>query len=205
MFKWLKNLFKIDIPDVSAHIAEEPKIANFKTGAIKHVSVTSPGTGYNSTTSPVVTSQATPQPNWVTTTTTSSNYTIGSTASNSGIFTVGAGGGGGYISGGGGGGAGYAGYSHVNPPSGWPNNYTFHTTPTNIISIAGGPNNKELVRLNSDGTVTWTNGVEDLDEAAKTFSRMLSLSAEMAAGITTSVKLRMRDSVFEDLISFAKE
>jgi hypothetical protein len=194
MFDWIKNLFKIDIPDVSSHIAEEPKIANFKTGAIKSVSVTTPGTGYTSGSV-----QASPTRVWASTSP-PANYTIGATHAANGVFTVGAGGGGG-----GSASASYAGYSYGNlPPSGCPNNgYTFQSTPTSIISISGA-SNKELVRLNSDGTVVWATGVE-VDEAAKTFANMMSLSAEMAAGITQSMKLRMRDSVFEDLINIAKE
>jgi hypothetical protein len=58
--------------------------------------------------------------------------------------------------------------------------------------------------LNLDGSVTWPNGIE-IDEAAEAFGKSLQLGAEMRAGINKSVKLKMRDSVFEDLISIAKE
>jgi hypothetical protein len=65
-------------------------------------------------------------------------------------------------------------------------------------------NGKEIVKLKSDGTVEWTNGIE-IDEAAEAFAKTLSMGAEMSAGITKKVKLEMRDSVFEDLIAIAKE
>jgi len=65
-------------------------------------------------------------------------------------------------------------------------------------------NGKEIVKLKSDGTVEWTNGIE-IDEAAEAFAKTLALGAEMSAGITKKVKLEMRDSVFEDLIAIAKE
>ncbi len=62
----------------------------------------------------------------------------------------------------------------------------------------------EIVRLNKDGTVTWAEDI-NVDEAAESFSKAISLGVEMQIGITQSVKLRMRDSVFEDLIEIAKE
>jgi hypothetical protein len=65
-------------------------------------------------------------------------------------------------------------------------------------------NNKEIVRLNNDGTVQWNKGIE-IDEAAEAFSKSLTLGAEMHIGISKRVKQNMRDSVFEDLISIAKE
>jgi len=77
-------------------------------------------------------------------------------------------------------------------PQSNPNIFTLHD-----------PNNKEIVKLNSDGTITWTDGIE-IDEAAEAFSKSIRLGAELSAGITKSVKLRMRDSVFEDIIEMAK-
>ena len=62
----------------------------------------------------------------------------------------------------------------------------------------------EIVRLNLDGTVTWAKDI-NIDEAAVAFSKSISLGAEMRAGITEATKLKMRDSVFEDLINIAKE
>ena len=63
---------------------------------------------------------------------------------------------------------------------------------------------KELVRLNKDGSVTWSKEI-DVDEAAAAFARSINLGAEMMAGITQGVKHRMRDSVFNDLIEIARE
>jgi hypothetical protein len=84
--------------------------------------------------------------------------------------------------------------------------YTVGSNLHNMSSIitfnkAGGA---EVVRLNSDGTIKWANGIE-IDEAAKAFARSVQLGAEMSAGITKGAKLRMRDSVFADLINIAKE
>ena len=62
----------------------------------------------------------------------------------------------------------------------------------------------EIVRLNTDGTVKWSNGI-NIDEAAEAFGKSLSIGVEMKAGITTRVKHEMRDSVFADLIEIAKE
>lgn len=81
--------------------------------------------------------------------------------------------------------------------------FTFSTPVTNIITL-NGANNVEIVRLNTDGSVTWTNG-EDINAAAKAFSTALSLGAEQIAGITSGVKIRMRDSVFNDLINIAND
>jgi hypothetical protein len=58
--------------------------------------------------------------------------------------------------------------------------------------------------LNLDGSVTWANGI-DIDAAAEAFGKSLHMSAEIQAGISKAVKLKMRDSVFEDLINIAKE
>lgn len=74
--------------------------------------------------------------------------------------------------------------------------------PTHLISLTNA--GKEIVRLNADGSVTWNQEIQ-IDEAAKAFARSISVGAEMAAGISKSAKLRMRDSVFTDLISIAKE
>ena len=65
-------------------------------------------------------------------------------------------------------------------------------------------NGSEIVRVNKDGSVTWSSGIE-INEAAEAFAKAISIGAEMRAGITQSVKYRMRDSVFADLIEFAKE
>ena len=63
---------------------------------------------------------------------------------------------------------------------------------------------QEIVRLNKDGTITWANGIE-IDEAADAFGRSIVLGAEMVAGISKGAKLRMRNSVFADLIQIAAE
>lgn len=75
--------------------------------------------------------------------------------------------------------------------------------PTNIITFSKS-GNQEIVRMNPDGSVTWANGV-DIDAAAEAFAKSMTIGAEMSAGISKAVKLRMRDSVFEDLINIAKE
>jgi len=75
---------------------------------------------------------------------------------------------------------------------------------TSVVAFYKGACGGELVRLNRDGTITWSNGI-DVDEAAEAFGRAISLGAEMQAGITEGTKRRMRDSVFADLIEIAKE
>ena len=75
-------------------------------------------------------------------------------------------------------------------------------TPTHIASFHNNQN-KEIVRLNTDGTVTWADGATE-DEAAQAFSRAMTMSGEMCAGITYGVKQRIRDAAFEELIDMAK-
>lgn len=89
-------------------------------------------------------------------------------------------------------------------------NYTMGTyasiqqqQPTSIIRFMT-DNGTEIVRMDVDGTVVWANGIE-LDEAAKCFAKSMRMGAEISAGITKKVKLEMRDSVFNDIISIAKE
>lgn len=72
----------------------------------------------------------------------------------------------------------------------------------NIITLSS--NGKEIVRLNVDGSVTWNNEI-NVDKAAEAFGKSISIGGEMATGITKRVKLKMRDSVFEDLINIAKK
>jgi hypothetical protein len=62
--------------------------------------------------------------------------------------------------------------------------------------------NKEIVRLNKDGTVTWADNI-NIDEAAEAFGRAIQIGAERASGIRYGVKQRMRDAVFEELIDIA--
>ena len=61
-----------------------------------------------------------------------------------------------------------------------------------------------IVELHNDGSVTWDNEI-DISEAAKALTEVLTLTAEQRAGVSTNVKLKMRDSVFNDLIQIAKE
>jgi len=79
---------------------------------------------------------------------------------------------------------------------------TYNPKPSPIIINSS--NNKEVVRLNPDGSVTWNKEI-NIDEAARAFAESLRVGAELASGITEGVKRRMRDSVFEDLIAVAKE
>lgn len=84
-------------------------------------------------------------------------------------------------------------------------NYTIgpaSNTPADLIELKS--NGKEIVRLTRDGSVVWASHI-DVDEAAKAFSESLTIGSEMAAGITQRVKVKMRDSVFNDIIEIAKE
>lgn len=74
--------------------------------------------------------------------------------------------------------------------------------PTNILSLRG-KDNTEIVRLNVDGTVTWSQEI-NIDEAAEALTRTLVLGAELSTGITRKVKAEMRDTVFEEIIELAK-
>jgi len=73
---------------------------------------------------------------------------------------------------------------------------------SSLVSLSNG--GKELVRLERDGTVIWEEGVT-IDEAAEAFSKMLRLSAELSAGISYGTKQRMRDAVFQEIVSMAEE
>ena len=66
-----------------------------------------------------------------------------------------------------------------------------------------GTDQKEIVRLNKDGSVTWADGI-NIDDAADAFGRSMALGAENIAGVTYGVKQRIRDAVFEELIDMAK-
>jgi hypothetical protein len=83
-------------------------------------------------------------------------------------------------------------------------NGMFVQTPPNHIMTFSNPAGQEIVRLNLDGSVSWPNGI-DIDAASEAFGKSLQMGAEMRSGISKSVKLKMRDSVFEDLINIAKE
>ena len=77
------------------------------------------------------------------------------------------------------------------------------SSPSSVVTFYNNSHN-EVVRVNPDGSVTWANGV-NVDEAAESFATALTLGAERAAGISYFVKQKMRDTVFEELISIAKE
>lgn len=83
------------------------------------------------------------------------------------------------------------------------NTFIFNPMPNNLVTVWSS-SNKEIVRLNADGSVIW-NGEIDVDAAAEAFGRALTMGAELSAGITKRVKRKMRDSIFEDIISIAKE
>jgi hypothetical protein len=73
-----------------------------------------------------------------------------------------------------------------------------------IIAISSPSTGKEIVKIDGNGSVIWNNEV-NIDAAAESFSKVLQLSAEKSAGISTSVKQRIRDTVFDEIIEFAKE
>lgn len=106
----------------------------------------------------------------------------------------------------------YAGYASmitsIPPcPTGYASSFTtganFHNSGPVVLTLYNN-SHCEIVRLDTDGTITWANGI-NVDEAAEAFSRVISLSAEIKSGITQGVKHRIRDSVFADLINIAKE
>ncbi len=53
-------------------------------------------------------------------------------------------------------------------------------------------------------SVYWSKDI-DIDEAATAFGKSIQLGAEISVGITYGVKQRMRDVVFEEIISMAQE
>jgi len=82
-------------------------------------------------------------------------------------------------------------------------NSIFISQPPNVMSIRA-PNGKDIVTIENDGTITWADTI-DVDAAAESFGQVLALSVEMRAGITSAIKSKIRDSVFEDLISIAQD
>lgn len=93
-------------------------------------------------------------------------------------------------------------YSGMGPTvtSAWWSNAQSHT---DVISLFG-ENKQEIVRISNAGEVIWGDGI-NVTDAAKAFGRSLRLGTEQAAKITYNVKQQMRDAVFEELISMAKE
>ena len=78
---------------------------------------------------------------------------------------------------------------------------TMYSVSSNVLTIRN--SGKEVVRLTTDGSVIWNDEIK-IDEAAEALSKSLTMSAEIAAGITTQVKFKIRDNIFNDLISIAK-
>ncbi len=74
--------------------------------------------------------------------------------------------------------------------------------PTHLITLSNA--GKEIVKLLPDGSVVWNDEIK-VNEAAEAFSRSLSMGSEIAAGISKKAKSRIRDSIFEDIISIAKD
>ena len=83
----------------------------------------------------------------------------------------------------------------------WHGNITA-ASPCHDVLVLHRSNGNEVVRLTNNGSVVWASGI-DVDEAAKAFATSMSIGAELMAGITYSVKQRMRDAVFEELIDMA--
>jgi hypothetical protein len=100
-------------------------------------------------------------------------------------------------------------YTNAQPGFGAAFGYTMSGTtmayksPSTVLSLYG-TNNKELVKIEKDGTVKWAEDAT-VDEAATAFAKTLAMGVERSAGITYGVKQRMRDAVFEEMISMAKE
>lgn len=64
--------------------------------------------------------------------------------------------------------------------------------------------NKEICILMNDGSVKWPNGI-NVDAASDAFANSIEVAVSKQAGITEGVSQRLRDSIFEDIISIAKE
>lgn len=84
---------------------------------------------------------------------------------------------------------------------------TSHSTPasysriSDILTIKDG-NGKPLVKIDHAGKVVWDEDIL-IDEAASALGGVFELSVEIAAKITLSVKQRIRNTVFEEIISLA--
>lgn len=84
-------------------------------------------------------------------------------------------------------------------------NYTLNSNTVaqkDLITLHSG--GKEIVKLTKDGKVEWAGDI-NIDEAAESFSKAITVGAEISAGITQRVKSKMRDSIFDDLINIAKD
>ena len=61
-----------------------------------------------------------------------------------------------------------------------------------------------ILSVDKSGVVTWKAGYE-IDQAAEAFAQAMQSGVEKSVGITSAIKSRMRDSMFNDLIAIAKE
>lgn len=84
-------------------------------------------------------------------------------------------------------------------------NYTSgHCTfSANAIIVMKKPDGTTLLTVHNDGSVEWASDI-DVDNASIAFSSSLSIGVERAVGITTLKKQQLRDAVFEEIISIAK-
>ena len=71
-----------------------------------------------------------------------------------------------------------------------------------ILTICNAQN-KEIVRIESDGAVIWPNGV-DIESAAVIFGNSLKLGVEYAAGITDSVRSDIKRNIYNEIIEECK-
>lgn len=78
----------------------------------------------------------------------------------------------------------------------------YPSTPTSDIFHLSS-NGVKIVTVTKDGEIIWHQPNVRTDVAVEEFSRLISLTVEQKAGVQDSVKARIRDSVFEDLISIA--
>jgi hypothetical protein len=90
---------------------------------------------------------------------------------------------------------------YINPST---YNGSFNISKSDIVRFSNSAG-KEIVRLTQEGKVIWADPEMNEDEAAQAFTRSLEVSAELKAGITKAVMVRIRDSVFEEIINIAKQ
>lgn len=90
---------------------------------------------------------------------------------------------------------------YINPST---YNGSFNISKSDIARFSNSAG-KEIVRLTQEGKVIWADPEMNEDEAAQAFTRSLEFSAELKAGITKAVMVRIRDSVFEEIINIAKQ
>lgn len=72
------------------------------------------------------------------------------------------------------------------------------------IATYNTPAGKEIVKITKDGEVVWGPDM-DITAAAEAFGRAVVMGTEMKAGITERVKCNIRDKLFGEIISIAKE